>query len=75
MEGKTIKGKTIKKDGVEEMPIKPRVQTKPNSYDDFHSLDYEVMGIVYAMSKVAAICNKAKLSQRRGADKSQRKTN
>jgi hypothetical protein len=23
------------------MPIKPAVQTKPTSYNDFHSLDYE----------------------------------
>lgn len=25
------------------MPIKPSVQTKPISYEDFHTLDYEVM--------------------------------
>ncbi|MFQ5866000.1 MAG: hypothetical protein ACE5IW_12300 [bacterium] len=33
------------------MPIKPSVQTKPISYDDFHSLDYEVMGIVFSIHR------------------------
>ena len=33
------------------MPIKPGVQTKPISYDDFHSLDYEVMGIVFSIHR------------------------
>jgi len=29
------------------MPLKPGPQTKPISYDDFHSLDYKAMGIVF----------------------------
>ena len=33
------------------MPIRPRVQTKPISYEDFHSLDYEVMGIVFSIHR------------------------
>ncbi len=33
------------------MPIKPGVQTKPISYEDFHSLDYEVMGIVFSIHR------------------------
>jgi len=31
------------------MPIRPGVQTKPISYDDFHSLDYKIMGIVFSI--------------------------
>lgn len=31
------------------MPIESSVQTGPISYDDFHSLDYEVMGIVFSI--------------------------
>ncbi|MFQ5836958.1 MAG: hypothetical protein ACE5HG_03800 [Candidatus Bathyarchaeia archaeon] len=33
------------------MAIKPSVQTKRISYDDFHSLDYEVMGIVLSIHR------------------------
>jgi len=33
------------------MPIKPSVQTKLISYDDFHALDYEVMGIVFSIHR------------------------
>lgn len=33
------------------MPIKSSIQTKPISYDDFHSLDYEVMGIVFSIHR------------------------
>jgi GxxExxY protein len=33
------------------MPIKPGIQAKPISYDDFHALDYEVMGIVFSIHR------------------------
>ncbi|MFQ5864676.1 MAG: hypothetical protein ACE5IW_05540 [bacterium] len=33
------------------MPIKLSVQSRPISYDDFHSLDYEVMGIVFSIHR------------------------
>lgn len=33
------------------MPIKPHAQTKPISYEDFHSLDYEVTGIVFSIHR------------------------
>jgi GxxExxY protein len=36
---------------VEEMPIKPGIQTQPISCDDFHALDYDVMGIVFSIHR------------------------
>ncbi|MCG8607517.1 GxxExxY protein [bacterium] len=33
------------------MPIKPGAQTTPISYDDFHSLDYKVMGIAFSTQR------------------------
>jgi GxxExxY protein len=33
------------------MPIKIGVQTKPVSYEDFHAVDYEVMGIVFSIHR------------------------
>ena len=31
------------------MPIKPGIQMAPVSYSDFHSLDYEIMGLVFSI--------------------------
>ena len=33
------------------MPIQPGMQTTPISYEDFHALDYQVMGIVFAIHR------------------------
>ncbi len=33
------------------MPIRLGVQTKPISCDDFHTLDYKVMGIVFSIHR------------------------
>lgn len=33
------------------MPIRLGVQTKPISCDDFHALDYKVMGIVFSIHR------------------------
>lgn len=33
------------------MPIKPSLQLKPISYDDFHVLDYQVMAIVFSIHR------------------------
>ena len=37
--------------GKEEMPIKPGFHTQRISCDDFHALDYEVMGIVFSIHR------------------------
>ena len=31
------------------MPIKPSKQTEPISYDKFHAVDYDVIGIVFSV--------------------------
>ena len=36
---------------MEEMPIRPGVQIEPISYDDFHSIDYDVMGIAFSIHR------------------------
>lgn len=33
------------------MPVKPSKLVEPISYDDFHSLDYDVMGIVFSIHR------------------------
>jgi len=33
------------------MPIKPAIQTKPISYEEFHALDYEVMALVFSIHR------------------------
>ncbi|MFQ5865783.1 MAG: hypothetical protein ACE5IW_11200 [bacterium] len=35
------------------MPVKPIVQTKPISYDDFHSVDYEAFHNSFAQDRFA----------------------